>query len=313
MTVRQFIARLAGWTQHGAIDQCPPDVVICLIDCLNSAIQDFFANAPERFKRTTVTHVISPPEQMTLSLSNESTEIGAGPIESRHIGCSLLIDGDNNMAEVASANPPLLASKYAGATGNHEAICYFDTIAITDFDVSRIVTDPRIIDNGVTLLRDDQSLGSIGAERRGTGYSSSGPLQGVQFTSLLSGRRFGDPMRYTIQSTGVSSGDEAVMMIRLDSFPTRRLVVQFDVSIDAFSYKLDAMSDNRNIVVPDQYCRPLLLNLAVGRLAESPFWNEGLDRKLFIGIGESSGQKVKDRVPSNPGRPNNKIRTRRGY
>ena len=297
MTVQELSQRVARHTESGALSILSAEDKLIVLDCINTAVYNWFAAAPEHMRQTTVSHRVRAKETLSPTMTAGATTMTGVTLQDYHLGASIDIGGDAIMNEIVSTDPAAVLNEYRGTTGSKTATAYFDTIMLTDYNVSRIVNDVRILDSGVTLVRDDDGMKFIGAERKGGRRSS---------------RNFGEPFRYTIDNTGVSLKDEARIMLRMDPIPLTEITIVFDAVIDPPSHNLADINGAVQLAVPTAYVIPHVLPLALGELAMSPIWGGGdssraIDRALMI-----TG-KIQSDLPSNRGRPRNRVRTRRGY
>jgi hypothetical protein len=271
---------------------------LIILDCINTGTYNWFAYVPERLRMTTVSHLIRASEGGTATITAGGNELGGVSFQDYHLGASIDL-GETNMNEVISTTGTPKVLNQHRSTGSVSYTLYFDTIMITDYLVSRIVNHPRILDTGVTLHRDEDGMRFAGAERRGWhGHN--------QF------RSFGSPLRYIFENTGLSLGDEARAMIRMDPIPTSQMTVVFDAVTDAPTYELKDMEGAVPLQVPDQYVLPHLLPMALGELAVSPIWDGG-DANMTIQKASFVMTRIKDELRMNNGSPRNRIRTRRGH
>ena len=303
MTVAELAQRLARWSSAKSFSQLTVDDRSILLDCVNSAIFKWFAAAPEKMRQTTVSHLIRAAEDVSFDIVEGENELVGLSLNGYHLGCAIDIDGEPVMNEIVSVSGTPQVLNQHRSTGTVTATIYFDTIMLTDHLVSRLVSNPRIQDNGQELFRDDEGLGFLGADRRG-----SHGLGGYVATS----RNFGRPDRYCFENTGVSLGDEARLMIRMDPIPQESLLVKFDAVIDAPTYDLHHMEGTTELPVPDQYVLPHLLPLALGELADSPIWGSGDSDKASSKASSIAGQ-MKGVLQPNQGAPRNRVRTRPGW
>jgi len=297
MTVQELAQRLARHTPSGALAVLDAEDKLMVLDCINTAVYNWFLAAPEHMRQTTISHRVRAKESLSPTMTAGATTMTGVELQDYHLGASIDIGGDSIMNEIVSTDPVAVLNEYRGTTGAKTATAYFDTVMLTDYHVSRIVSDLRILDSGVILVRDDDGMKFIGAERKGSRRSSPS---------------FGEPTRYTIDNTGVSLKDEARIMLRIDPIPVTELTVVFDAVIDPPSHNLADINGVVPLAVPNQYVTPHVLPLALGELAMSPIWGAGdsgraIEKSLAI-IG-----KIQSDLPLDRGRPHHRVRTRKGY
>lgn len=297
---------MARWSSYKTYSQMPAEDKSILIDCINSAVFNWFAAAPERLRMTTVSHLVNAPESGTVTVTEGSNELTGLFFDQYHLGAAIQLDGDDIMNEIVSVEGTPQVLNQIRTSGTVGYTIYFDTIMITDFNISRIVSNPRVLDTGQELYRDDEGMKFMGAERKGNLW---GPYS--WWTSATT-RSFGRPYRYVFDNTGVSLGDEARMMMRLDPIPKDEMTIVFDAVIDAPTYTLKDLEGTVRLPVPDPYVIPQLLPIALSDLASTPLWGD-TDPAAAMAKGQLALSKVSDTVPKNNGAPRNRHRTRRGY
>jgi len=288
---------------------------LTVLDCINSSTYNWFSAVPERYRITTVSHLIRAPYNTTVTMTNGGNVAAGIVAEDYMLGASIIIGSEVNMNEIISVTDGVatLLNEFRGTTGDHAATIYYDTIMLTNYNVSRITSDPRILDTGVRLMRDDDGLLNVGAERRGAGAGVSAG-SGIYYGSSIT-RQMGTPYRYTMEDTGMSSIDEARIMMRLDPLPTTEVTVQFQAAIDAATLVLSDLDNGTNLSVPTQYIIPHVLPMAKADLAESEIWGNESTRQLAIARGDGSViiPKITSEVFPNTGTPRNRVRTRKGW
>lgn len=260
---------------------------------------------------TTISHRIREPESGTVAVTEGTNDLPLS-LSDYHLGASIELDGEDVMNEIVSIEGTPKVLNEIRNTGTVGYTIYFDTIMFTDYLVNRIVNDPRIADTGQRLIRDDEAMMFVGAERRGIGLW--GP---ASWWSVTKTRRFGPPMRYVIENTGVSLSDEARLMIRLDPIPTAEATVIMDAVIDAPNFDLTDLNgqDNVRIPVPEQNILSELLPIANAELAMTPIWgmNERARTKDVIERKDFAMASIRRSIQPNRGAPKNRVRTRRGH
>lgn len=315
MKVKELAERLARFTLNGTLSGMDVRDQIIILDSINSAVYNWFAAAPERYRVTAISHRVRKPLQTNVTMSEGGVFIEGLVAEDYMLGASIMIGSEVNMNEIISVKDGIagLLNEFRGADGVHEATIYFDTIMLTDYSVSRIVNHPRVLDTGIKLIRDDDGLHNIGAERRGSGVGMAAG-QGIYFGSSVT-REIGSPYRYSVENTGMSTSDEARIMLRLDPIPCAEITVQFQGAIDAGTLTLCDIDDGTKIVVPDQYIIPHVLPMAKAQLAETSIWANENTRQLAMQNGQGAAMipKITHEVFPNTGTPSSRVRTRKGW
>lgn len=278
-----------------------------LIDCINGAVFNWFAAAPEKMRQTTVSHYVRTAENVTFDIVEGQNELIGLTLQGYHLGCSIDIEGEPVMNEIISIQgTPTVLNQHRSTGASITGRIYFDTIMLTDYLVNRLVSNPRVQDTGQELVRDDEGMKFVGADRRGSVW---GP---AHWWDVANTRNFGKPYRYAFENTGVSLGDEARMMIRMDPIPVEDMLIKFDASIDAPTYDLQDMEGTVELPVPDQYVIPHLLPLALGDLSETPIWGDA-DGNKATERAVATIAKIQSALQLNQGAPRNRVRTRPGW
>lgn len=306
MTVKELCQRLARWSDAKTLSQMSAEDQLILLDCINAAIFNWYAAAPEQLRTTTISHLVRAAETGNADVVEGENALGGVVLQEYHLGASVEIAGEPNMNEVVSVSGTPQVLNQHRQTGNVGYTIYFDTIMVTDYLVNRIVSHPRIPDTGQTLHRDDHNMRFSGAERRGAIFGS------VNWWDAGNTRTFGPPYRYVFENTGLSLGDEARIMMRMDPIPIEPVTVQFDAVVDAPTFDMKDIEGTVAIPIPDQYVLPHLLPLALGDLAVSPIW-AGSDANTAIEKSTAIISKMSGDLPVQQGTPHNYVRTRPGW
>lgn len=315
MTVKELAERLARFTLTGTLSAMDVRDQISIIDSINTAVYNWYAAVPDRYRITTISHLIRAPHEFNAVMAEGGLEVGGLVAEDYMLGASILIGSEVNMNEIISVTDGVatLLNEYRGDAGTVASTIYFDTIMLTDYAVTRVTNHPRILDTGVRLIRDDDGLLGVGAERRGVGHGVAGGA-GVFFGATLS-REYGTPYRYTVENTGMSQNDEARIMLRLDPLPISEVTIQFDAAIDAATLTLSDLDNGTVLSVPTQYITPHILPMAKADLAETEIWANENTRQIAMdrGSGDVMIRKITSEILPNTGTPRNRVRTRRGW
>lgn len=306
MTVQELAQRLSRWTSHKTLSQMSSDDRLILLDTINAAIFNWYAAAPESMRTTTVSHTLREPETGTVNITAGEVTLPGLALQDYHLGASIMIEGSINMNEIVSVEGTPTVLHEHRTTGSAAYTIYFDTIMITDYLVNRIVSDPRILDTGIMLYRDEDGMRFVGAERRGTFRNS-------RSNGFMAGLSYGEPYRYIIENTGISTEDEARIMLRVDPIPERVLTLTFDAVMDAVPLKLNDMSGNKKLPIPPQYAVPHILYMALGDLAVSPIWDQAIPATTHIQKAQSIIAMIRSQIQANQGSPRNYVRTTPGF
>ena len=304
MTVQELGQRLARYTTKGTLSNLATDDRLMLLDCINSAVFNWFIAAPENLRQTTVSHFVRAPETISATATFGSNLLTGVTLQDFHLGASIMLDGDTIMNEIVNTTVPQVLNQFRGTTGAVNGRISHDTIMLTDHHVSRIVSNPRVLDSGQELVRDDEGMMFMGAERKGR------ERRGVLGASVT--RDVGEPTRYCIDNTGVSLKGEARIMMRLDPVPDKDLTITFDAVIDPPSHDLSDFNGATALAVPDQYILPHVLPLALGDLAMSPIWANA-DASAAMSKSNRVIAAIQTALQPNRGAPRNRVRTRPGY
>tara|TARA_R110000824_G_scaffold397364_1_gene600201 strand:+ start:24 stop:938 length:915 start_codon:yes stop_codon:yes gene_type:complete len=304
MTVQELGQRLARYTTKGTLSNLATDDRLMLLDCINSAVFNWFIAAPENLRQTTVSHFVRAPETISATATFGSNLLTGVTLQDFHLGASIMLDGDTIMNEIVNTAVPQVLNQFRGTTGAVNGRISHDTIMLTDHHVSRIVSNPRVLDSGQELVRDDEGMMFMGAERKGR------ERRGVLGASVT--RDVGEPTRYCIDNTGVSLKGEARIMMRLDPVPDKDLTITFDAVIDPPSHDLSDFNGATALAVPDQYILPHVLPLALGDLAMSPIWANA-DASAAMSKSNRVIAAIQTALQPNRGAPRNRVRTRPGY
>lgn len=215
---------------------------------LSTALLEFFALAPAIWSRTTVSHLLHPPETLTVQALADTNSLGGAPFFSAQRGCTVWIDGDTKPNEVTGLMT--LLHDYDGPTGEHDATLFYDAVPILDFAVHRITSD-------VTVIHPDgrrRHLVQLGSRPEGNDTKATGT-----------------PTHYWLEPIGGSRqvALDGVFQLRLWPMPSASVTVTFDADIAPLPITVADFTSPRVIPVPDAEALRLLIPLARQIVADS--------------------------------------------
>lgn len=299
----QTIELLRRATRHLTVkdpDKMEPSQRIELVDALNEAINRFYEVAPDCYRRTTCTELLSAPELVEIGVTGGDFNLASGSFTSAQRGRSILIPGDPIYNEIVA--PDQLLRAYRGVTSTQTATVYSDCVTFRDFKVQRIVNRPRIVDTNTELV-DAERYHS--PDSRDTRWHRGGP-----------GRTLGDPRAFWIDYVGgtIATGtNDAVMLVRLDPVPARELAIEMDIHILAANYGMSAISTPIETPIHASVSADAFQPLMEVALMRSSMWagSDRVDAALL-----KAEQVALSRIQNLPilwGPVRRRVRTRPGY
>lgn len=295
-----YVARMA--TRHlSAKDpsSMSPGQKAELIEAINAALFEYFEEADDNYKRTTATELLLAPVERSVTIESSATTVTGNPFLASERGKSILIPDDPDYNEIVATNQ--LLRPFRGTGGTVTATIYSDAVAIRNFQVERIVTDPKIVDHGRRLIYEDRD--QVAEE-------------GNIFYRATASRQLGDPVRYSVAYVGGSlatGDDDAVMVIFIDPIPTAALTIEFDILIRAATFGIEALESPSYLPIDRSVFSRQFLPLVEFQLMRSSMWaGTDLASKMILeeyGRATGSIQKLADEFA----KPRRSIGTRRGF
>lgn len=306
MTSLEVFQRLARDIVPAGTDLATLDIADTqeVMDAVNLAIQDWFVAAPARYKKTTVSQVISGPVTVSLSMTAGASIVGGSPFSTPQRGCAVLIAGDAIANEITG--PSSLLNDYRGSTGTQGATIWGDCIPLTDLTIERLATDPLVMDTGVTL-------------RYAPNLWRNGKVYGLNFGNApilpdpYVGNNVGQPRWYNTRQTGASQGADVIDLIHLYPRPDQAYTLQFDAFLSAVRLSLDAAATAVPLPIQDQFVLNTLLPIARGYLASHAGFRRPVPAALAAakeaGMGAATARGLAQEINT----PHHRIRTPRGW
>lgn len=264
---------------------------------ITAGLMEFYENVPNVWSRTTFSFRIPASRTVTVSVTNGSNSASNVPFLPDERGRTVVFGGDKSeWNEIVSTSQFL--DVYPGNTGDVSAVIYPDAIAIREKIIKRIVSDPRLHNNGWVLTRDD-SVSRSGDSRR--------------YWNHAGWRRFGSPIRYGVEYGGQSQGSDAVTILRLDPIPIEQDVIRFEADYYPSPVLFSDISEPREIPVADGHANLILIPLIEERLIGCSMWNGSEKAERSI---EKQAQRARiemARMTPDFARSRNKLRTKAGW
>lgn len=262
MTTVEIMQQALSWARVKDLSGCAAEDAIQLARALNAGLQRYFQAVPEAHRRTTISHLIKAPQDITLTATNGSTTVDNVAFAKSQRGCSLKLDGDpdiwNEIVDTAKVLFP-----YAGTTGDTGGTLYYDAVVVSDFRIERLVTEPTCLETG----------------RRLTGQNRPGYLGHPEFAPALPlnrRRSLGTyPDYYSVQYIGGSEqvDNDGVFQLRLDPIPTLTCRLSFDALLWPLEYGVDDLSTPASLPVSDSLAHTTLLPMIEAALVNTPLYD----------------------------------------
>ena len=264
-----------------------------LITAINSGVQTFFAEAPDSYSRTTISHRVRTPDTLELGMTANSNQIDAEDFLDSHRGCSVVIEGDEQINEVTGND--LLLHDYLGTTGTQSATLWYDAIPITDFLILQILNEPLVVQTGKVLKYHEQNdLATLHNPR----HQSPSDY----------------PEKYTVEHVGGSldADIDAVFQSRFIPRPVVSFTLKFDAHVLPITYDISHLETATRIPIANSLVPSLLVPLIEGELANSTLFDTSFEPRAAELKAERARQKISE-LPPHFVRTKSKLRTRRGF
>lgn len=243
-----FSRLLARNLSVGNPSRLTADEAIDVLAAINAGLQQFFAEAPARFKRRTVSRFIIAPSTAQVSVDEEyATTLSAGSFDiDRQLGCTLEIPGavsDNQVAGVSELLDPWTSPDQ------------------TDVEI-RVFSDALPIDAPVERLTSDVVLYVTGRA----------PAVLVRDQIGRRDHEEGTPRFYDFEARGEGRTEGAPVLLRLWPLPDAVAIVRFTAEFAPVRVTFRDLVTPAELQVPDELSENILLPLCAAHLTDSPLW-----------------------------------------
>lgn len=263
-----------------------------IAEAANAALSQTYNALPTYFKEITEGFLFPGPQPITLSVVQFSSELSSSVFTDEQIGRSVVLQGDPAWNQVIATNR--LLNPYMGPTGITSGTLYGDSVYSQRYPFDRIIGNPTFANLSFGILA-NQSL-------------TPAPTGGRWFWQ----QQVGVPLVWWTQTLGNSQGNEPLLVLRVAPAPQQPYVL--DVRMAYWSKRLTPQdyTDNTILPVPDQFLESVLIPLALQAFMSSPAWLPKPDDKMIIDRAAAALIFAKNQL-GQPGSPNNRIFTVRGY
>lgn len=298
MTTVELANRIIGKSTVASLDGAEMDELLCISDAINEAVQEYFSVVPEVYRTTTMSSTHSVPTALTATFTNGSNVVTGSPFTDGQRGDTISIEGDALDFNEITDNG-LLLNDYRGTTGSHSSTIYDDAVALTDFSIERLVSDPKILDTSKLLTnakqhwrRDGERHLRIGNEREISDY----------------------PLYYWLDNVGGSAVTDALSIIRLDPIPKKAFTLNIEILIRPIAYTWENMVNTPlTLPVDDTLIHRTIRPMALGKLAATDLWDGSKGSAAnAMAIGNKAIEGAAG-LPSEIEKPNRKIYPRRNF
>lgn len=306
MTTIEAIQQVIGNTRVTNLSDTPAEDAQILVRALNEAVQEWFDAAPGKYKRTTYTQFLAGPTALSsISVTEGSVTVGGSPFAAADRGSSVELDGDSSWNEVVG--PAALLRPYLGSTGTVSGTLHSDAVAFTDFSYERMVTNPRMIsqDGLTTELRriypEDHVMQPFTETLDSYWQNLLGPT--------------GHPKWYRVDYVGgsVRSSNDALIVVRVAPRPEKKMNFEVEIDVRPISYTPIAIVQAQTLPISREWSGHLL-PLIEAKLAASPLWIASREVTQQVNMKAMEAKiKLRDEIPIEYARPQNRCGTKRGW
>lgn len=260
------------------------DATLDVIAAINAGLLQFYAAAPARLKRGTISRTVRAPQDVAVTVTAQySRKLTAPVFTTAQIGCTVRLgSGPDN--EVAGENTLLDDHISPILAGPARVFC--DALPLTA-PVERLTSDLRIYGPGWhrTLVRDDRLR-----DRR------------AEHTE-------GEPGFYQFEERGV----ENPQILRLWPLPVADYLLRFEAECSPERITFAHLAVPTELLIPDRMAEDMLLPLCLAHLTISPLWADARSiPKIEAAAADVLERKIPG-IPHDPGIPNNTVGTQEGF
>lgn len=260
-----------------------------VLGAINAGIQCYYRELPPLYKRTTLSHTLRAPRQVTLLLEGLYSNLVLNePFTTADRGATVRIEGQPDNEVTAEDR---LLDDYLGTATEVAATVYGDAVPLEDV-IERIVAEPYLhtLDGGcrTTLVRDERLAGQGGywPERR--------TVAGV-------------PRCYALLPVGGSQGGEPAALLRVHPLPDRDYTLRLQADLGPRLVTFADLSTPAKIPVPEERVDDLLLPLCEAELVTSPYWRDASKAGFFADRAERVLARRAPMVPAEYGARRNRV------
>jgi hypothetical protein len=250
MKTLELAQRLVRNLKVKDIAKLTADQSLVLLDAINGGIQQFYTCAPDAYRTTTLSGMLTGPMTVSLGMNIGDNLFTGYEVGTDKKGCTIRIEGDEVDNQVTSGNS--LLNDFQGYTGTKSATLFGDCIGFDGY-LMRMSSHPVL--NGTIQLK---------------------------AKSFLTRKEIGQPKYYAIEAVGQSQGANPDFYIRVDPLPDKVYTLSFTGELTPKRFTMDDLTANATLPVKDCHIETMLVPLCAGQLAESDLWALEATRKLAM-------------------------------
>lgn len=287
------------------------DAALDVLSAMNAGLNAFYGAMPGVYKRTTLSHTIRAPRDLSVIFQEQFSRLVANDtFTNRDQGCTVRF-GDGSSDNIVTG-PNSLLDNYLGQTLTVPATLFSDAIPIQDV-IERVIGHLRLYDksrNQPTPLIRDERLRSGRTWRRWSDSEWGDDWYWPDCGTLGS---IGRPRYYYLDPMGVSQGAEPEFLLRVAPLPDIDYTIRMEAELSTERLVFaDIATTARTINVGNAYIDDILIPLCEAELITSALWRDKDKVQSVLDRQEKAMEKM-GRIPSDVGPSVNCVGTPRGF
>lgn len=277
--------RLSRDLSEKSLSDLTADVRLEVLDAINGAIQKMDVLAPFQSRTTAASLVIAGPVDLSIGVTNSSTEITGHSFVADDFGKTIRISGDNIDNQVIGTTA--LLHPYSGTTGTVAATVYSDAIPLPE-PYLELIGDPRILETNRDLINDRPRA--------------------------FRDKPIGQPFRYWVEANARNRNSSSPSFIRFDMLPGQAYRMQVEVMIAPNRVTFEELlSPGESLPLRAEHVENYLLPIARGLLTFSSLWRNKEEKTSTRDAAKEAEDKWSLLAPTTLATPKNRARTKAGF
>ena len=295
-----LLQRLVRRWKVESLANMPADVKLSLLDCCNSAIQEFYRICPAIYREGWVSGVLSAPVQTVFTITQGTNAFTGYTASTNQFGCTVVIGPDLNDNMLVPPNG--LLDTYEGASGTQNTNVYGDAIPLPA-NIETMLDEPQLLGYLPRLRREDLYWGR--PWNPSLFYSES--LVATPY------RQVARPRTYWVEANVPDGNGVPTFIFRVDPMPDILYRVRFRALFYPQRLAMSDMQQNTTLTVNEAWIESMLLPLIREWMAkqEPDLW-QGSDIKIVLADGAKAREDIAN-LRVDISKPNNRIETPAGY
>jgi len=267
----RVLADLMGLLDVESVNHAPPQFQTRALSDLNAALEEIYGLAPTEWWMTDDRgERVRAPTVVTLTVTQNSKAITFAGYASWMLGCTIIIDGDDNQNNLLSLGAsPSLRFDYLGSSGVKGAMVYHDKVTLPT-DTAQ-VAQPVFVDNWPLIpmpsKRDLQRGYNWNGPSGDYGSSSYGNTGDNLANWIRADKMISQPKLFLVERSTAFNA-QTYPAISFDTLPDKQYTLSYQAQL--LAPVVASFSDTRECLVPYGYEGTILLPMVRWRFSSWP-------------------------------------------